>query len=136
MVIAFLIVQALLFSAHLYTTQFQSTPDLCHHHLALLAAWIASLHFTVQPEWFCKHGDAHKMAILITCLIVCTMCSAQSSMLVVLRKTGASFCSILLNSAVSLLVSVQSQTLWDQGDISSADRLRVVRIGRWLEECW
>ena len=57
-------------------------------------------------------------------------------MSVVVWSAGVPPPSHLLNSEVSLQVSVQSQACWDCGGASSADRSRMVRIGRWSDNCW
>ena len=44
--------------------------------------------------------------------------------------------SHLLNSEMSLQVSIQSQAYWGCGDASSADRSRMVKIGKWSDNCW
>ena len=134
-IIAFLIFQALLFSTHLYSTQSQLALVLCHHLLAVLVAWIASWHSTVHPG--CTHGPGvtHGVACSIAALIALTMCSTLLSMSVVVWSAGVPPPSHFLNSEVSLQVSVQSQAHWGCGGVSSADRSRMVRIGRWSDDC-
>ena len=135
-VIAFLIFQALLFSTHLYSTQSQLALVLCHHLLAVLVAWIASQHSAVHPGHTRGLGVTHGVACSIAALIASMMCSTLLSMSVVVWSAGVPPPSHLLNSEVSLQVSVRSQACWGCGGALSANRSRMVRIGRWSDDCW
>ena len=135
-IITFLIFQALLFSTHLYSAQSQLALVLCHCLLAVLVVWIASQHSTVHPGHAHGPGVTHRVACSIAALIALTMCSTLLLMSVVVWSAGVPSPSHLLNSEVSLQVSVWSQAHWGRGGASSADRSRMVRIRRWSDDCW
>ena len=135
-VITFLIFQALLFSTRLYSTQSQLALVLCHCLLAVLVVWIASQHSAVHLGHTHGPGVTHGVACSIATLIALMMCSALLSMSVMVWCAGVPPPSRLLNSEVSLQVSIQSLACWGCGGASSADRSRMVRIGRWSDNCW